>query len=51
MKIVTWNCNGAFRDYFKEITDKKSDTYVDADIYVILEVNKPKNVNNFKTNI
>lgn len=42
MKIVSWNCNGAFRDYFKEITDKKSDTYVDADIYVIQECENPR---------
>ena len=42
MKIVSWNCNGSFRDYFKNITDKKSKTYVDADIYVIQECENPR---------
>ena len=42
MKIVSWNCNGSFRDYFKNITDEKSDTYVDADIYVIQECENPR---------
>ena len=42
MKIFSWNCNGSFRDDFKEIIDEKSDTYVDADIYVIQECEDPK---------
>lgn len=42
MKIFSWNCNGSFRDYFKNITDKKSKTYVDADIYVIQECENPR---------
>ena len=42
MKIFNWNCNGAFREDFKKIMDEKSDTYVDADIFVIQECEDPK---------
>ena len=42
MKIFNWNCNGAFREDFKEIIDEKSDTYVDADIFVIQECEDPE---------
>lgn len=39
MKIVSWNCGGGFYTYdkYKKIRE------LDADIYVIQEVNKPKN--------
>lgn len=42
VKIVSWNCNGSFRDYFKNITDEKNKVYVDADIYVIQECENPR---------
>lgn len=45
MKIVSWNCNGAFRKKFKSITNEKiKDTYIDADIYVIQECEDPQKV-------
>ena len=42
MKIFNWNCNGGFREDFKAIIDKKYDTYVDADIFVIQECEDPE---------
>ena len=39
MKILTWNCNGAFRKKFKDITS------LDADIYVIQECEDPQRSN------
>ena len=35
MKIITWNCNGKFREKFKDIINE------DADIYVIQECEDP----------
>ena len=42
MKIISWNCNGKFRDKFNEIAKE------DADIYVIQECENPQNSNNEK---
>jgi len=42
MKIFNWNCNGAFREDFQKIIDENSDTYVDADIFVIQECEDPE---------
>ena len=39
IKIVSWNCNGKFREKFKEIIDE------DADIYVIQECENPAESN------
>ena len=41
MKIVSWNCNGSFRETIKFILDEDSKTYLDADIYVICECENP----------
>ena len=41
MKIMSWNCNGKFRDKIKDIADINSKLYVDADIYVICECENP----------
>ena len=42
MKIVSWNCNGSFRETIKSILDKDAKTYLDADIYVICECENPR---------
>lgn len=42
MKIVSWNCNGSFRETIKSILDKDTKTYLDADIYVICECENPR---------
>lgn len=41
MKIVSWNCDGNFRETIKYILDEDSKTYLDADIYVIAECENP----------
>ena len=42
MKIVSWNCNGNFRETITSIIDENSETYLDADIYVIAECENPR---------
>lgn len=39
MRIITWNCNGAFRKKFEQLS------FLDADIYVIQECEKPSESN------
>lgn len=40
MKIISWNCNGKFREKFKDIIEE------DADIYVIQECEDPVKAKN-----
>lgn len=42
MKIISWNCNGNFRETITSIIDKDSETYLDEDIYVIGECENPR---------
>lgn len=44
MKIVSWNCNGKFREKITSII-KDPDTYLDGDIYVICECENPDEPN------
>ena len=41
MKIISWNCNGSFRETIKSIIDEDSENYLDGDIYVIAECENP----------
>ena len=41
MKIVSWNCNGVFREDFKVVQKE-----IDPDIYVIQECENPKKEGN-----
>lgn len=45
MKIISWNCNGKFRETIKSIIDEDLETYLDADIYVICECENPGDSN------
>lgn len=38
MKIISWNCNRKFRKKYKKILK------YEADIYVILEAERPENI-------
>ena len=38
MKIISWNCNGKFREKFSAILEE------DADIYVIQECENPADI-------
>ena len=42
MKIISWNCNGKFREKFEHIIEEN------ADLYVIQECENPKYCNNDK---
>ena len=41
MKILSWNCNGKFREKYPQIIEQESDTYINADIYIICECENP----------
>ena len=45
MKIISWNCNGKFREKITSVVDEDSKTYLDADIYVICECENPRDPN------
>ena len=45
MKIISWNCNGVFREKLPLILEKDSNIYLDGDIYVIPECENPNEPN------